>query len=72
MERQATSRWTPSAPRLRPFDPASRHRQPRLPGRVLATSILIAIVVAFAAKLVPVEWGHVLTGLVITGSNLPL
>jgi hypothetical protein len=39
---------------------------------VLARSILIATLIAFAVKLLPVEWGHVLTGLVITGSNLPL
>jgi hypothetical protein len=57
---------------MRPFDPTSRYRQPRLPTRVLATSILIATLIAFAVKLVPAEWGHVLTGLVITGSNLPL
>jgi len=57
---------------MRPFIPASRHPQPRLSSRVLARSILIAALIAFAVKLVPVEWGHVLTGLVISGSNLPL
>ena len=72
MEKQVPSHWHPTAPRIRPFDPASRHPQPRLPSRVLARSILIATLIAFAVKLVPVEWGHVLTGLVITGSNLPL
>ena len=72
MERQATPPWAPSAPRMRPLVPASRHPQPRLPSRVLARSILIATLIAFAVKLVPVEWGHMLTGLVITGTNLPL
>ena len=57
---------------MRPFDWASPRPQSRLPSRVLATSILIATLIAFAVKLVPVEWGHVLTGLVITGRNLPL
>jgi hypothetical protein len=57
---------------MKPLDSASRHPQPPLPSRVVATSILIATLIAFAVKLVPVEWGHVLTGLVITGSNLPL
>lgn len=71
MERQATSRWASSAPRMRPH-PAFLNRQPRLSGRVLTTSILVAALLAGVAKLAPVEWGHVLTGLVIAGGSLPL
>ena len=36
------------------------------------TPILIAASLACVAKLAPVEWAHVLTGLVITGGSLPL
>jgi hypothetical protein len=36
------------------------------------TPILIAALLACVAKLAPVAWAHVLTGLVIAGGNLPL
>ena len=72
MERQATSGWAPAAPRMRPIGPDSSRPQPLLPHRVLAASILIAMLTALGIKLLPVEWSHVLTALVITGSNLPL
>jgi hypothetical protein len=39
---------------------------------VLSASILVATLAAVFIKLAPVEWSHVLTALVITGSNLPL
>ena len=70
MERQATTRWPPAAPRMRPFKPASS--QPVLSGRALTTSILVATLTALFIKLAPAAWSHVLTALVIGGSNLPL
>lgn len=56
---------------MRPFGPTSRP-QPLMSSRVLTASILVATLTALFVKLAPVEWSHVLTALVITGSNLPL
>ena len=57
---------------MRPLAAQDSRPQPLLPGRVLTTSILIATLAALAIKLAPLEWSHVLTALVLTGSNLPL
>ena len=72
MEKQATSGWGPAAPRMRPFGSTSSRPQPLLPVRVLTASILVAALTALFIKLAPAEWSHMLTALVITGSNLPL
>jgi len=57
---------------MRPLGPTSSPPQALLSGRVLTASILVAALTAAFIKLAPAEWSHVLTALVITGSNLPL
>jgi hypothetical protein len=57
---------------MRPFGSTSSRPQPLLPVRVLTASILVAALTALFIKLAPAEWSHMLTALVITGSNLPL
>jgi hypothetical protein len=61
-----------SAPRMRPFSPATMHSVRRAHRRLLMASIVVAIVGGLVASLDPPGWGHALPALLISGPTLPL